>query len=188
MQAKWLVFPCSCNETSSTGDLGRERAWFVRKHQEERRKPEILLKCCPTSRKLCVHATVLPCVFGDLRRIQHCFILIWVLECPYPDFSRQGNTWSTHGCAELGRWCLGRRDEQHFFEIRTEMGMEDNTDVKHNQVPLQEYWLLVVKAVVSSGHYIGLLLLCVPDPLWICESGFFTLFNSSYWYTCIESS
>lgn len=76
MQAKWLVFPCSYNETTSTGELGRERAWFVKKHQEERRKSEILLKCCPTSRKLCVHATVLPCVFDDLRSIQHYFIFL----------------------------------------------------------------------------------------------------------------
>lgn len=122
--SKMACLSC-CNETSSTGELGRERAWFVRKHQEERRKPEILLKC----RKLCVHATVLPCVFDDLKNSRHCFIFLWILECPYPDFSRQGNIWSTHGYAELDGWCLGRRDELHFFEIRTETGMEEITQM-----------------------------------------------------------
>lgn len=70
MQAKWLSFPCSCNATFITRGPGRERAWFVRKHQEERRKPGILLKCWHNSRKRRVCVTVLPCIFDDLRWIQ----------------------------------------------------------------------------------------------------------------------
>lgn len=149
MQAKWLAFPCSCNETFITEGPGRERAWSVRKHQEERRKPGIL-KRWHSSRKRCIHATVLPCIFDDLRSIQHCFIFLWVLECPCPNFSRHGNVWGAHGCAELGRWHLGRRDEQHLSEIGTKMSVEDNTDMKRKQATLQGYWLPVVKTVCKG--------------------------------------
>ena len=81
----------------------RGESLIARKHQEKRRKPGILLKCWHSSRKSCVHATVLPCISDDVRSIQHCFIFLWVLECPYPNFSRHGNTRAAHGCVELGR-------------------------------------------------------------------------------------
>lgn len=40
-------------------------------------------------------------------------------------------------------------EEMNSF-LCSEMGMEDNTDVKHKQAPLQEYWLLIVK-IVGEG-------------------------------------